>query len=927
MRGRQKRVGPARLRIVRMLERGTELHELDRCLNETRKPLISAGAKADNLPKGLNHQAEFVESLSLKAEDLVCAWFRKQADFTGYGDPEAAAQALFADPDCNDRAIWRAVLRAFVFREQTPVVGHWLNGASSPIERALVDAAPSVESGISAEDVEQCLSIAQGNKPVGAQRLLPMFMAGTIAAARGDAKTAESWIYSLESLGEATGSKLAEAIKAVKSTATPGLSPTRAPLLASSMVNEVDHLPFIGIVKKILPSGQLFVSLAALKVDGIFYEVPTALAKQVFPETGDATVFPSSISKPFTEGEVGLWTAVCRGPEHATRCVVERTLARPFLPVRVPHPSTDPDAVRNWMLHVYKPSVAHQPLFVLTDGVAVRLPSGQSDPGRVEFDTPLDGYRDIQWMELASTGISFVADLPTQVEKFDFSPPSTLVKRLFKKLKESAVAPSFSKNEIQSIAELADTDQASAFSIQRALDRLRNAADAKNLLEAASAELLGIPAVVAIVEAEKSRVADAHAQEVLQAQKALDEVGRKKLALEGELEQLRAAIRKEIEQQKRSVKQQEADLIRRMRLAFEKASQEGADALAQSAVIKAVLRMDGAIGGAETTTGLTVAGVSAAALPPPTEPVSSAPEPQVGSSLPSVRALRRAVEARSTASGLNETLLASVLAAAWSSPVIGIAGGAAGSLVQAVADVIAAGLHCRASVAQDMFNVGDLMRSTAVARQAGNVWAVTVGDYLEMASAAGIPAIIELRGANRAPLETLLPELLDCGPGGLGVSWRDASGTLRHAASGVTVVWMMTFADGKTVFPVPAGLAFETPLLSTEGWPLEQPQPEPAFVASSINAKIWSDLGASAGVNTIDASLARNGLRIAAEALGLDRAEAEAVERLALTIGRPGYVEALAAAKKQRGAVSAYAQALEDGSGATLQKLFDTDGE
>ena len=61
-----------------MLERGTESHELERCLNESRKLLIAAGAKAGNLPKSLSQQADFVESLSLKAEDLVCSWSKKK---------------------------------------------------------------------------------------------------------------------------------------------------------------------------------------------------------------------------------------------------------------------------------------------------------------------------------------------------------------------------------------------------------------------------------------------------------------------------------------------------------------------------------------------------------------------------------------------------------------------------------------------------------------------------------------------------------------------------------------------------------------------------------------------------------------------------------------------------------------------------------
>ena len=918
MRGRQKRTESARKRIVRMLELGTEPHELERCLHESRKLLIAAGAKADNLPKGLGQQAEFVENLPLKAEELVCTWFKRNSDFSTCGDPRAAAETLFAEPDCGDRAVWRTVLQAFLRKERPPAIALWLSGAEAQSSQAAPGAESLAGGRVGTEDTELFLSVAEGKELAGLQNPIPMLLAGAIAAAKGDAKTAESWMARLGAHHDSAGPKLAEAVAAVLRHSIPAVGPTRAGQLTSSMAPEVDHLPFIGIVKKILPSGQLFVSLAALKVDGVFYEVPPALARQIFPETGDATVFPSVVHKQFSEGEVGLWTAARRGPEHATRCVVERSLPRPFLPVRVPIASSDPDAVREWMLHAYTPSPLHQPLFLLADGLAVRLPSGQHDPSRIDFDTPLDGYRSVNWIELAGAGVSFVADLPAEVEKLDCAPPATLVKRLFKKLKDSEAAPSFTKNEIQAIAELVGSNTGAFGSqLDRALIGLRAATDAKALLEEAGAELLAIPAVQEIVEAEKRRVADAHTAQVQQAQESLNYVAKRKQSLEGELEKLRDSIRQETDERKKAGKQQEADLVRRLRAAFEKASQEGAEALAQVAVVKALLQP----GASNAPAGRAVdPAASAITLAP-----STAPDLAAGPVADSMRGLRRAVEACSIFFGLNEVLLAAAVAAARSSPVIGITGGGASALIRALADILAGGLQHRASVAQDMFNIGDLMRSPAVAQQAGRVWAVTVGDCLSSAAAAGLPAVIELRGANRAPLEALLPELLDCGPGTAGISWMDGSGVLRHAASKCPVIWILTFADGKTVFPVPEGLAVSTPLLSTDGWPSDPKQLEPAFVATTISQKCWMDFSSaeSGAQSGMDAAMSR--LRGAAQALGIDSGSAAAMGRLALSAGRHTHAEAVAAAKEQGGVVATYAEGLEGRAGA-LQKLFGIEG-
>ncbi len=918
MRGRQKRVELARKRIVRMLELGTEPHELERCLHESRKPLIAAGAKADNLPKGLGQQAEFVENLPLKAEELVCSWFKENSDFSAYTDAVSSAERLFAEPECSDKNVWRSILRAFVLRERPPSVALWLSGAEAPSNQSAPKGQDFSDSGVTPEDVQLLISVAAGESLDGLQTPIPMLLAGAIAAAKGDSKSAEGWIAKLGAHHDAAGPKLADAIAAVLRLSTPALEPTRANPLSGEMAPEIDHLPFIGIVKKILPTGQLFVSVVALKVDDTFYEVSPSLARQIFPETGDATVFPAVVHKQFIEGEIGIWTAVRRGPEHATRCVVERSLPRPFLPVRIPHPSSDPDAVRDWMLNVYVPTPLHQPLFLLTDGLAVRLPSGHYDPSRIDFDTPLDGYRGAKWIELAGAGVSIVADLPAEVEKLDCAPPGTLVKRLFKRLKESEAVPSLTKSEIQAIAELASANQEALKShVARALLGLRSATDAKVLLEEAAADLLAMPAAQEIVEAEKRRVSEALTAQVQQAQESLNYVAKRKKVLEDELEQLRNTIRQETDERKKAAKRQEGDLVRRLRTAFEKASQEGAETLAQVAVIRTLLQP--------------VANNESAGndVIPTDSIIMSAPHTKsdlaAGPVIDSVRGLRRTVEACSSFSGVNELLLACAIAAARTSPVIGIAGGGSSALVRAMADVLAGGLLYRASVAQDMFNTGDLMRSPAVAQKAGRAWAVTVGDCLTAAAADNVPVVIELRGANRAPLEALLPELLDCGPGTAGISWMDASGLLRHAASGYPVIWVLTFADGKTVFPIPEGLAASTPLMSTDGWPIEPRELEPTFVATAVSQRCWMELGSPEGYMQHDLEASVSQLSVVAQGLGVDSASATVMGRLALSAGRHAQAEAVAVAREQGGVVAAYAADLQKRAGA-LQKLFGIEG-
>src|SRR3546814_13634892 len=69
---------------------------------------------------------------SPKAEELVCAWFQKNADFSTCGDAGAAAEKLLAEPDCSDSSVWRTVLRAFLLKELPPAVALWLSGEEHP---------------------------------------------------------------------------------------------------------------------------------------------------------------------------------------------------------------------------------------------------------------------------------------------------------------------------------------------------------------------------------------------------------------------------------------------------------------------------------------------------------------------------------------------------------------------------------------------------------------------------------------------------------------------------------------------------------------------------------------------------------------------------------------------------------------------------
>jgi len=472
----------SRLSLMYML--GTAPGEVDRCLNDTKKRLVAAGAKADNLPVGLERRVRFLAGLQPKPEAIVRDWFKKNAVFEDLGDAATALKSIQAasagDGDADStKTAWRILLRSYAQGENAPIVQAFLAGVDAhPIESApdSVDHhAPAVVE-ITDEDADSCIAIAEGKSLSAPLRPLPSLVSGMLASMRGDERTAADRRDELGASSRPVEQKLGLVIAALQSRPARIAAGTvqKLPPYVPGMVDIADGIPFIGIVKKVLAQGHIFVSPVALEIAGKWTEVSPVQARALFPSSGDATAAPHSIPGSFAEGEIGIWTAELKSPDKATRYVISQHKGRVYSVNRVPYSSQEPDNVRRWLLEAYKPIHAIVPIFLLTDGVALRLPGGLSDPGKFNFDMPLDCYRGLESIELSAARLALVPDLPPGIGKYHCEPAGTLIKRLLKQAKDSESVPSLGKAQIQALANFANLSS-SAVDLQaheRALESL-----------------------------------------------------------------------------------------------------------------------------------------------------------------------------------------------------------------------------------------------------------------------------------------------------------------------------------------------------------------------------------------------------------------------------------------------------------------------
>jgi hypothetical protein len=125
--------------------------------------------------------------------------------------------------------------------------------------------------------------------------------------------------------------------------------------------------------------------------------------------------------------------------------------------------------------------------------------------------------------------------------------------------------------------------------------------------------------------------------------------------------------------------------------------------------------------------------------------------------------------------------------------------------------------------------------------------AMPLGDFLEQQAALGRPCVVEIIGANRAPPEAYLPELLEAtsrGDGMLSLTWTDITGKARGGGLVGPVLFLLGFTSGKSTFPFAEPLSRELPICAVdhEWGDEEDDEPSPKMPLKHLPARDWASL-------------------------------------------------------------------------------------
>ncbi|WP_404303099.1 hypothetical protein [Alicycliphilus denitrificans] len=881
-----------------MFTDGPDDHELLRCINAVKKKLVAAGAKADNLPTKAEQIVEFVAGLRPNAMDVVREWFRRNSSPADRAQLTDALATIELGVSASEAAslgkeFWRAVLLEFVKADVAPGVKDFLGGKQpEAVVEAESSASPDTMPRLTtSEDADACLAIASGNQTAYAGRFLPTLVSGIISALSGDRAEADKVVTLFEGDADPVIKRFSNVVSSIGQRrirpANPGFQMRERRNFTDLELDDPQAYPVFGHVKSVLATGQIFVKVTGLVIDGDLVLLSPEQARELFPIHGDVTGFFSVVGGGWKASREGIWRVEHRSSEKSAHYVIVEELARAYEVVQVPFNSNDPDAIRGWLTASYKGRDEVLPVFQTLDRLIFKLPGDASNPAKFNFDTPLDSYASHSAARTADGRVVSIDPFPASNQRFDCAPATTWIKRLLREGAAVGGFPVLTKAQVGALVDFVSSkaDPSTTSSYRRAQASLEASFDTRAEIEEAIGLLLEIPRVKEAIEHEKKAAVEALRQDKEGLASEVEDLRSKKRELLGEIEKQRKSHQTELERLKKAAHSQELDLERRMKAVFERAGKDGAETLAQVSLIRALL---------SPGTPTAVQHLSQTAPPAPVIPVSVAIPETNPLSLTTASELKRAINRTAGATGLSDMLLSSVVSACIATSVVGLIGGRRGRVTTALADTLAGGVTCEVSITGDMFGIGDLMKAPAVVCALGSTSALSLGDFLDLRSATGCASVIELLGVNRAPPETLLPELLALGQAPKpGIGWIDRKGEMRCTHFVGPTVFLLSFVDGKSTFPLPATLASAIPLIQVDhGWLGEGIATHAPVRPSIVKTAGWCGLPeigeALAGVPADSAAPEGGEARFAeaASCLGVERSDAIAHGLLAFRIGR-----------------------------------------
>lgn len=1001
----KKRTNPLSTAMHLMFFLGTEPHEISRCLTKCRTQLIAKGAKAGNLPKGLEQEVLFVCQLGANPLNVVRNWFVTNCTFDELPDASDALCEVegirYTDIEAAEKSmpIWRSLLGAFVNPDCPAAVEAFLRPEET-LKQPAANARSISKKIVTVKKIDReikhirsngkvplvvtetpdqstpsssIITVGDSNRKIRSRRDRSVISEGDpIALERRNKNTSPSVSgerqpplrpeAGLAGASDQVGHKTAMSsvlnapkLKRARSKAIePESSVERLPLapapdsgrlvsgrteplvdsvgfkvgqplkLGAHSIENPEEYPILGVCTKQLPTGQFFIRIVAIMVNDDVIELTQDEAKRLFPTTGDATCFADqSHSHSYVQDQFVITKVEHHETTKSTQFSVKGLWSMVHEVVQIPHDSTETERVTYWLQEIYETNPAVRPIFQLSDGVIIRLNGDITNPRKANFEIPFDGF--ISHPAILWRGRMLVMKpLPAPDFKYDCTPLATAIKRVFKARSELVDFPTITKAQLQMLADFVTKDgrdNSVKNSAMRAKNHLGEIFEIKELLDETVSCLLKLPEIEEQLQHEKKKILDGFKVDAEASNLEISNL-RKEIK----------ALKAEVDRKKQTIKSQSGELSREIGKAFQRASEEGVKTLANAALFSALLSSRASNLGTSDIALKEISRSGGSLTVDMPQEVALTP----AQNLVSIKELLRALDIKAFAQGLSLSVMKSMIAAAASTGIVGLVGSRQRVFAAALGSILAEGCACSVSISGDMFGLSDLLSAPAILPNSTSQ-GLSLGEFLEQQQRVDKFSFVVLRGFNRAPPESFLPELLDVAgyaDGARAMGWTDRSGRIRTIRFAQPVVFVLDFVAGRSSFPLVPPLAYEIPVIDTDAEWGDEAEPDPIIKStpSYIAPSAWASLAGS-GQDTADGAInvltdgAKSPARrmcFAALELGMPVGEATATALLAYGIGRHDIDTLLKGTENMTGGqVSNVQSSIRSSSSGLLGRIFD----
>ncbi len=563
---------------------------------------------------------------------------------------------------------------------------------------------------------------------------------------------------------------------------------------------DAGELPVLGVSTNVLSGGQFFVHIAGVVTENDLMVLTEPESEIMFPESGDATGYPEDyfgMSPP--RDMLAIWSVKYHNAERKTRFLISNFHSRVYHVYKVPHASTDPDLVRSWIQHEFVGRTSIYPVFELLDGLIIKSSGELTEFSNYNFDMPFNAYESHEAVSWQGKLI-VIKPFPAAQIKYDCATINSAIKRLFKVRSEISDFPVLTKGNLQNLAALASKESDDGLINQasnRVIKSIENIFLVRENVDEFFKEILTLPEVVSRLNEE--------IEKVKAEQKTLLETGKTELA---QLAATKQKLLNEIQAANQSVKNEVSELTRELKKAFEKASKDGIKTLSEVAVLK-------------TFIGTSNIG-SRSALNQSNSPERITLQIQRSKEIASNTELANAINLRALSGGLSPSCLRVAVSSLLSSGVLGLIGNETKQIISSTSDVVSGGKYSTVSISTDMFGIGDLLNAPVVS-YTENLPAMSLGQLMECYQDISHPLIVELKGFNRFPPESVFNELLaiaDPDKSDSELAWRDTLGIYRSLKVRAPIFFFLTFTGGRSTFPMTGDQAYILPIWDADlEWP------------------------------------------------------------------------------------------------------------